>query len=124
MKAKFFATSILCTALLIACSKTSPLLENNKSYIGEWKSDNSALTIDKDGVAQYKQHHKSENKTSNNDIKTSSASNIKAPISQLDGQHLKIGQGNLSQDFEITKAPFLQDGKWRIILNGTSYTKE
>ncbi len=124
MKLKLFATAMLCTALLVGCSKPSPLLENNKDYIGEWKSENSTLTIHKNGDAKYEQHHKSEDKTSTSDIKTSSASNIKAPISQLDGQHLQIGQGELSQGFSISKAPFQQDGKWHVILNGENYTKD
>ncbi len=124
MKIKLFATATLCTALLVGCSKPSPLLENNKDYIGEWKSENSTLTIHKNGDAKYEQHLKSENKTSTSDTKTSSVSDIKAPISQLDGQHLQIGQGNLSQDFTISKAPFKQDGKWHVILNGENYTKD
>ena len=123
MKQKLIAIPILCTVLLAGCSKTSPLLEKNKDYIGEWKSENSTLTIKKNGEAKYEQHHKTENKTSTSDIKTSSASNIKAPISQLDGQHLQIGQGDLSQDFKITKAPFQQEGKWHVILNNENYTK-
>lgn len=125
MKLKLTVSSVLISIVLLSgCSKTNPLLENKQDYIGQWKNENNTLTIKKNGEAKYEHHVKTENKTATNDVKTATASNISAPITQFDAQHLQIGQGNLSQDFKITQAPFKQDGKWHLVLNGETYTKD
>lgn len=123
MTLKSVASVSLCALALTACAKTSPLLEDKKDYIGEWKNDTSSLEIKKNGDAKYIQHLKNEDKTASSDIKTSSVSDIKAPITQFDTQHFQIGQGGLSKEFQITKAPYQQDGKWQIVLNGEVYTR-
>ena len=33
------------------------------------------------------------------------------------------GEGDLSKDFKINKAPYQQDNEWRLILDGEIYTR-
>lgn len=123
MNYKKFMCATLCTLALFGCSKTSPLLEKQQDFIGQWKNDSSTLEIEKDGDAKFSEHLKAENKSASQDIKTSSVSDIKAPITQFDTQHFVIGDGTMSKEFKIDRAPFKQDGKWHVILNGQLYTK-
>ena len=120
---KTIILATLCGIALLGCSKTSPLLENHKEFIGEWGNDNSTLVIKKDGEVQYKQHIKTEDKTASSTIKTSAMSDIKAPITEFDAQHFQVGQGSLSQNFSITQAPQQKDGKWQMVLNNQVYQR-
>jgi hypothetical protein len=123
MKARTIILGSMLSLIIVGCSKTSPLLENQKDYIGKWKNDSSTLIIEKDGDAKYSQHLKAETKTTSSDISTSSLSNIKAPITALDAQHIQIGEGSMSKEFKVDKPPFEQDGKWKVILDGQVYTR-
>lgn len=124
MKYKAVLLATICSIGVVACGKTSPLLENNKEFIGQWKNETSTLTIEKDGNAKYMHHTKVENKTASSEIKASSTSDIKAPITEFDTHHFQVGQGELSQNFTITKAPYKQEGKWKVVLNNEVYTKD
>lgn len=123
MNYKNFMCATLCTLALFGCGKTSPLLEKQQDFIGEWKNDHSTLNIEKDGNAKFSEQLRTEDKSAEQEIKTSSISDIKAPITQFDAQHFTIGDGTLSKQFKIDRAPFKQDGKWHVILNGQLYTK-
>ena len=120
-KTIFLAT--LCSIALLGCSKTSPLLENHKEFIGEWDNYNSMLIIKKDGEVEYKQHIKTEDQTASSTLKMSAMSNIKGPITQFDAQHFQVGQGSLSQNFNITQAPQQKNGKWQMVLNNQVYQR-
>lgn len=112
------------TSILASCTKTSPLLENHLEFVGQWKNENSALKIDKNGQVKYVEHLEIIDQTASQNIKSSATSDIKAPITQFNQQQFQIGQGTLSRQFKIDRAPFKQNGKWRIIINGQLYTKK
>lgn len=113
----------LCVLSMSSCTKTSPLLESHLEYIGQWKNDTSSLKIDKSGQVKYVEHLEAEENLESQKIKTTAVSDIKAPITQFNQQHFQIGQGTLSKQFKIDRAPFKQNGKWRVIINGQLYTK-
>ncbi|MDM1246206.1 hypothetical protein HX005_02185 [Acinetobacter sp. R933-2] len=123
MKIKIYGVILCSSLILFGCTKTDPLLEKNQNYIGEWKSENSTLEIKKNGEIKFSQHLHSEQKNASSDMKSSTISNIKAPLTQLNQQHLHIGEGDLSKDFKINKAPYQQDNEWRLILDGEIYTR-
>ena len=112
-----------CALSLASCTKTSPLLESHLEYVGQWKNETSSLKIDKSGQVKYVEHLEAEEKIESQKIKTSAVSDIKAPITQFNQHQFKIGQGALSKQFKIDRAPFQQNGKWRVIINGQLYTK-
>ena len=123
MKAKTIILGSMLSLTIAGCSKTSPLLENQKDYVGKWKNDSSTLIIERNGDAKYSQHLKTEAKTTSSDISTSTSSDIKASLTKLDAQHIQIGEGSMSKEFKVDKPPFEQDGKWKVILDGQIYTR-
>ncbi|WP_111858955.1 hypothetical protein [Acinetobacter sp. CFCC 10889] len=123
MKTTIYWVMLSSCIVLTACSKNSPLLENNKDYIGEWKNESSTLNIAQDGKVKFAEHIKSERKNASSDMKSSTISNINAPLTEFNTQYFQIGQGDLSKQFKINKAPFQQDGQWRVVLNGEVYMR-
>lgn len=124
MKLKHITLPVMLCFTLIGCAKTNPLLEHHQDFVGEWKTESSTLQIEKNGDAKFVQQHKSEIKTAESDTKSSSISDIKAPLSALNNQHIAIGQGHFGKEFKVDKAPFKQDGKWQMILDGQTYTRK
>lgn len=81
------------------------------------------MNIQKNGEIKFAQHLHSEQKNASGNMKSSTISNIKAPLTQLDQQHLQIGEGDLSKVFKINKAPYQQNNEWRLILDGEIYIR-
>ncbi|WP_154650778.1 hypothetical protein [Acinetobacter gerneri] len=122
IRALFFA--IFCACFIVACSKTSPLLENNKDFIGVWKNETGTISIEKNGDARYSSHEKLENMTKDSDEKVSESSEIKAQITEFDSSHFRIGSGGFGKSFVINKAPYQDNGKWKVVLNDEEYVKK
>lgn len=124
MKIQTLILAIFCSCFVVACTKTSPLLQDNKAYIGEWKNETGTLTIEKDGDAAFNSHEKLENMTKESSEKISESSEIKAQITEFDHSHFRIGSGGFGKSFVINKAPYQDDGKWKVVLNDEEYVKK
>lgn len=121
---------------LIGCSKSEPIkfTDSQKQYIGVWlflyesKTNSSVdirnilLVINADSTAVYKQCIVS--KTVNENSITSSIRNISIPNANIVGlvnseitlaqesEFLHVGTISFNHDLEITKAPYLENGRW------------
>ena len=110
--------------MIVACTKTSPLLENNQNYIGQWKNDYSTLTIRQDGEVRWLKRSVAEEKNDQHSSKASSLVDMDTYILKLDQNVLEIGQGSLQKKFKIIKAPYQQDGEWKMVLDGDVFFKQ
>ncbi|SPL68870.1 hypothetical protein [Acinetobacter stercoris] len=125
MKIRNLFFSALCTLLIVACTKTSPYLQTNTDYIGQWENEVSILNINKNGEVKYSRQEKAETVSSHDDIKTSESSSIKAPITEFDSSHFRVGGAEgIGQNFVINKAPYQENGQWKMVLNDEEYTKK
>ncbi len=124
MKIQTLILAIFCSCFIVACTKTSPLLQDKKDFIGEWKNETGTLSIERDGDASYSSHEKLENMTKDSDEKESESSEIKAQITEFDHSHFRIGSGGFGKSFVINKAPYQENGKWVVVLNDEEYVKK
>lgn len=124
MKLPIISLTTLLGLVLLGCSQTAPLLEQHPAFIGTWQSDQNSLDIEKDGDVTFVQKQNTNSKTELGEIQSHSLSKMKAELSQLDSQHLVIGQGHFAQSFKIDRAPDQQAGKWQMVLDGIPYTRQ
>lgn len=100
---------VLLGAALISCGKKAPLTADQKDFAGKWiAGDGTYVTIYFDGGG---------------DAKMSNTS-ITGGSTTIAKDMLTIGMGPIKKEFKITASPKQADGKWVLVLDGISYTKE
>ncbi|WP_343597441.1 hypothetical protein [Acinetobacter sp.] len=116
---------IICGASLplIACTQTNPLLTEKADMVGYWENPQHKLIILKDGQLKYIETEHQEVKTASLAEQSNYQSEIEAPITQLDNQHIQVGTGDFATSFKINKLPYQEQGKWKMIINGQIYIK-
>jgi hypothetical protein len=95
--------------MLAACGK--PVPPDKAAYVGEWKSPSMALVITQDGRVAYKR------------VKGSSTTSVDGPLQKFEGSNFVVGIPYLTTTFEVSKAPYEQDGRWRMVVDGVELTK-
>ena len=96
-------------ALLAGCGKPVPL--DKVAYVGEWQSASMALVITQDGKVVYKR------------VKGSSTTSVNGPIQKFEGNNFVVGIPYLTTTFEVSKPPFQQDGRWKMVVDGVELTR-
>jgi hypothetical protein len=100
----------LCVAaLLCACSK--PIPTDKSSYVGEWRSDDMFLMIMSDGSLKYTR------------VKTGQTTKINAPVKEFDGNNIIVGIGPATTTFVVSKPPYQEDGKWKMVVDNDLLTR-
>ena len=100
---------ILLTALLACCGK--PVPQEKTAYVGEWQAKNMYLNITADGQVNYKRK----------DGNTSTS--INAPIKEFHGDDFDVGVGPMSTSFKVSKAPYQDNGQWRMVVDGVELVR-
>ena len=95
--------------MLIGCSK--PLPENKVSYVGEWKSKEMYLLILADGTVSYRR------------LKNGGSTSINAPLQKFVGYDFVVGILYLTTTFDVSKAPYQDNGKWFMVVDGIKLSK-
>ncbi|MEI8665125.1 hypothetical protein P4S81_09780 [Pseudoalteromonas sp. B28] len=94
---------------LLGCSK--PLPENKLPYVGEWQSKEMYLLILADGTVSYKR------------LKNGGSTSINAPLKEFVGDDFIVGLAFFTTTFDVTKAPYQEEGKWFMIVDGVILSK-
>src|SRR5258705_3105509 len=97
--------SALVLALVLAlagCRK--PVPPDKAAYVGEWKSSSMAILITQEGRVVYKR------------VKGSSTTSVDGPIQKFEGNNFVVGIPYLTTTFEVSKPPFEQDGRWKMVV--------
>ncbi|GAB2494348.1 hypothetical protein [Arenimonas alkanexedens] len=94
---------------LAACAKPVPV--DYRQYVGHWRGDGTLLVIGADGHADY------ERATGKSRI------SIEGVCHTFTENGFKIGVGLLSADFDVSRAPRLVDGRWRMTVDGVELTR-
>ena len=119
---------ILLTALislpLMACAKTAPVLKSHENFIGTWTNPNSQFIVSENGYMSYQTSIQTENKTDQVQEKTTTASNVQAPITRMSYTEIEVGNGVFNSNFKVNKPPYLVKGKWHMTLNDQDYIKK
>ena len=95
---------LLALLLLAACSR--PLPPEYADYAGHWRGEGVLLVIRKDGHADYEH------------VQDGVRTSIEGPVHGFDGRSFRIGLGPLGARFEVQEPPHLEDGRWRMTVDG------
>ncbi|MEX2154973.1 MAG: hypothetical protein WD825_16640 [Gemmatimonadaceae bacterium] len=100
-----------CLALLCAaCGK--PVPEDKQAYVGEWQSPSTFLLITQDGQVEYKRRQGATTKS------------INAPLKAFQGPDFVVGIGPVSTTFKVSKPPYQDGTRWKMVVDGVELTKQ
>jgi len=110
MNARVQLFALLAAAfLLTACGKAVP--PDRSAYVGEWKAQTMALLVTQDGSVAYKR------------IKGGVTTSINAPLRRFEGDNFVVGLPIISTTFEVSKPPYQDAGRWKMVVDGVELTK-
>ena len=98
-----------CALMLAACGE--PLPTDKQAYAGEWRAQNVYLLITPDGRCEYERKRGTGNVS------------INAPIQRFEGDNFVVGLGPFTTTFHVNKAPRLEEGKWKMTVDGVELTR-
>jgi len=102
------AAALVALLLLAACGK--PLPPDKVAYVGDWRASNMRLRITADGTVEYKREEKRAG------VQTSSE--INGPLRRFEGDSFVVGIPGISTTFAVSRAPYQQDGRWKMVVDG------
>lgn len=109
MRKYCMAALLVGVLVLVGCAR--PLPPERSAYVGEWQSTDMALLIRADGTAEYKRR------------RGSASTSVNGPIKEFVGDDFVVGIGPLSTTFKVDKAPHLDDGTWKMVVDGVELTR-
>ncbi len=95
--------------ILFACGK--PVPQEKAAYVGEWQSTTMYLLITQDGSIRYKR------------LKGGGSTSIEGPLRGFEGNNLKVGIGPLSTTFVVSKPPYRDGEKWKMVVDNMELVK-
>jgi hypothetical protein len=94
---------------LSACGKAVP--PDKSAYIGEWRAQAMALLVTQDGSVAYKR------------IKGGVTTSVNAPLRRFEGDNFVVGLPLVSTTFEVSKPPYEEAGRWKMVVDGVELTR-
>lgn len=113
-KSRFALLLALGAALLlhVSCSASEKLLPPDKAnYAGQWKAPDMDLLITPAGNVQYKR------------VRNGATTTVNGPIQAFKGSDFSVGFLFLSTTFVVSRAPYQEDGKWKMVVDGVELIK-
>jgi len=96
--------ALACLALA-ACGE-QPLPPEYAGYAGHWRGEGVLLVITPGGHADYEK------------VSAGSRVSIEGAVHGFDGRSFRIGPRPLGARFEVQQAPRLENGRWRMTVDG------
>jgi hypothetical protein len=100
---------LLLLALLAACAE--PVPEAYADFVGHWRGEGVRLVIRADGHADYDR------------VQGRTHVSIEGNAHSFSEQGFRIGVGPLSADFKVQQRPEVEDGRWRMTVDGVELTR-
>jgi hypothetical protein len=100
---------LISTLALSACGK--PIPPEKSAYVGEWRAQTMSLLIAQDGSVVYKR------------IKGGATTSVNGPIRRFEGDNFVVGIPLVSTTFEVSKPPYQEADKWKMVVDGVELTK-
>ena len=98
-------------ALLLATACGEPVPAAKASYVGDWHARQMWLSISADGHVSYARQR--------GNLRT----NINAPIQAFEGDDFIVGILWMRTRFVVSKAPHLENGQWKMTVDGVELTR-
>ena len=109
MKLRNLVLSIFLLGSLVACGK--PVPPEKSAYVGEWQEKTMYLLITQDGSVQYKR------------LKGGATVSVSGPLKGFDGNNFEVGVGPMATTFIVSKAPYQDGDKWKMVVDEVELTK-
>jgi hypothetical protein len=103
--------------LLVACllapqlSFAAPVPADKASYVGEWQGDKMRLRLAQNGKIEYRRGN------------AGSKRDLNADLGGFDGNNFHAGFGFVKLTFLVSKPPYREGGKWKMVVDGVELTK-
>ena len=94
---------------LLGCGK--PVPPEKSAYVGEWQEKTMYLLITQDGSVRYKR------------LKGGVSTTIEGPLKGFDGNNFEAGVGPLATTFVVSKPPYQDGEKWKMVVDDVELTK-
>lgn len=94
---------------LLGCAK--PVPPERSAYVGLWKSPGMSLLITQDGSVEYKR------------IKGGVTTSVSGPLQKFEGDDFHVGIAMLSTRFAVSRAPYQENGAWKMVVDGETLTR-
>jgi hypothetical protein len=103
-------TVLLAASILLSgCGKSVP--PDRAAYVGEWQSREMYLSITEDGSVRYKRVSRGVSKS------------LSAPLRSFEGDNFIVGLPFMSTTFVVSKPPYEEHGRWKMIVDGVMLTR-
>ena len=105
-------TLLLSTVLLstlVACGK--PVPQEKSAYVGEWQEKTMYLLITQDGSVRYKR------------LKGGASTSVEGPLKGFEGNNFEVGIGPMATTFVVSKPPYQDGEKWKMVVDGVELLK-
>ena len=96
--------SLLVLFCLVGCGK--PVPPEKSAYVGEWKEKTMYLLITQDGSVRYKR------------LKGGATTSVEGPLKGFVGDNFEVGIGPAVTTFVVSRPPFEDAGKWKMVVDG------
>ena len=91
------------------------LTEDRQNYIGEWRGENTNLSIKPDGTVDYRREE-TVGDTTNTD-------SVSGPINGFHGASFTVGVLGSNTQFEVSQSPRMENGVMTMTVNGEKLEK-
>jgi hypothetical protein len=107
------------TLLLAACLVVSqpsfadplPVPANKSTYVGDWRGDKTRLQIHQNGQVEY------------NIDRPGKKVNVNIELISFNGDSFDAGWGIVRSTFVVSKPPYRDHGKWKMVVDGVELTR-
>ena len=97
---------------LFLCSCGKPVSADKAEYVGRWRAPGMDLLITQDGSVKYER------------LKGGMTTSISGPLQEFQGNDFSVGISFLSSTFVVSKPPYQEDGRWKMVVDGVELTKD
>lgn len=109
MKLKNLLLILTFFVALLGCGK--PVPADKAAYVGEWRAAAMYLQITQDGSVAYKR------------LNGAASTTINGPLQGFKGNDFEVGVGPLTTTFVVSKPPYQEAGKWKMVVDDVALTK-
>ena len=100
---------LVLSAALVGCGKQVP--PEKSTYVGEWQAKTMYLLITQDGSVRYKR------------LRGGASTSVEGPLKGFTGDNFEVGLGPMATTFVVSKPPYQDGEKWKMVVDGVELVK-
>ncbi|MBY6064268.1 hypothetical protein [Pseudidiomarina sediminum] len=102
---------LILVALLTLVGCTQPIPQDKFNYVGEWCGEGMYLHISADGLMDYVR------------VEGTTRITMQGPLKEFNGDNFVYGFFVWTSTFEVSQAPYFEDGTWYMVVDGVKLKK-